>query len=70
MTNKKDLIREFQDIHKRLYGCYRDGASSLSKYELESGIMNMSEELDANIIMSNFDDYDADEELYDRIFGL
>jgi len=71
MISKKNLIREFQEIHKRLYGYYQDGASKLSKSELESGIMNMNDNLDAIITMSNFeDDWNCEDEVFDRIFGL
>lgn len=71
MISKKDLIREFQEIHKRLYGYYQDGVSNLSKSELEIGIMNMNDNLDAIITMSNFeDDWNCEDEVSDRIFGL
>lgn len=71
MIKKKELIADFQDVHKRLYGYSRSGVDQLSRHELQSGIMNMEERLDAIIKMSNFeDDWDWESERADRIFGL
>ena len=70
MSKKKELITDFQDVHKRLYGYVRKDASSLSKQDLQVGIMNMEERLQVINTMSQFEDDGWEDELADRIYGL
>lgn len=71
MISKKELMRDFQEVHKRLYGYYQSNISELSRHELQSGIMNMNQSLDDIITMANFeDDWDWESETPSRIFGL
>lgn len=70
MMKKKELIADFQDAHKRLYGYSREDADQLSRFELQSGIMNMEESLHAIVTMAQFEDDGWEDEMTDRIFGL
>ena len=70
MIKKKELIADFQDAHKRLYGHTRSDAGQLSRHELQSGIMNMEERLQVIVTMSQFEDDGWEDEMADRIYGL
>ena len=70
MIKKKELIADYQDVYKRLYGHPRSDVGGLSRFELQSGIMNMEERLQVIITMSQFEDDGWEEEMADRIYGL
>lgn len=67
---KKDLIVEFQELHKSLYGFEHKYAHSMTKEGLQSGIMNLSEHLDSVIKMSYFEDDDFEEGIHNEVYGL